>query len=178
MKLRKLIIKEDHALVPLTWNQYAIIDLEDIERVGKYNWHAKKRLTYYAYRVACCGRDINNKQIREGILLHRYILDILDSEMQVDHRNGNGIDNRKRNLRICTNSENSRNRRKIGGVSKFKGIHWDRGHNKWHAQITTNKKVIHLGRFGSEIEAAKVYDVAALKYHKEFAATNEMLDLL
>lgn len=89
----------------------------------------------------------------------------------VDHRNGDTLDNRRTNLRICTRLDNARNQRKIRGVSRFKGVGLHRG--KWLARIRgPESKVVHLGYFASERDAALAYDRAARQYHGEFACTN------
>jgi hypothetical protein len=91
----------------------------------------------------------------------------------VDHINGNGLDNRKSNLRICThqqNCENSRKRKK--SFSKYKGVYWSKNAKKWVAQITIDGKSKHLGYFELEEDAAAAYDKAAVKYFGEFACLN------
>ena len=88
----------------------------------------------------------------------------------IDHANGNRLDNRLSNLREATRAENNRN---VGvqanNTSGFKGVSWDAAHSKWKARIGHHRKIIHLGRFESPEDAYAAYCAAAQKYHKQFA---------
>lgn len=86
-----------------------------------------------------------------------------------DHWSGDGLDNRRDNLRPCTNQLNQANRRKQKGSSRFKGVCWVPRENRWVAQIQVNKKHHHLGYFTNEEEAAEAYRLAAMKHFGEFA---------
>ena len=153
-----------YRLIPLTQGQNAIVDTEDYERVRHRNWIAQwswNSLTFYATWHSS----------KEFISMHREILGCSQQE-DCDHRNGNGLDNRKRNLRKCTVAQNAWNR----GVdcdsrTGYKGVS-ARRFDLWRARITVNRKVMHLGDFHSPIEAAKAYDAAAREYHGEFACLN------
>lgn len=108
------------------------------------------------------------------LYLHRLILDAKPRQY-VDHINGNTLDNRLENLRICSNRENLNNRGKNkNNTSGYKGVHFvKRCKTKpWCAQIMHKGQSIHLGYYSSDLEAAKVYDNAAKLYHKEFAKLN------
>lgn len=94
-------------------------------------------------------------------------------ELQVDHINHNGLDNRRANLRNVTRIQNQRNQLpQIGGTSQYKGVCWDKANRKWMAQFTIRGRRYYLGRFISEIEAGKAYDRAARKHFGEFALCN------
>lgn len=97
--------------------------------------------------------------------------------MMIDHKNGNGLDNRRSNLRFCTNAQNQHNQRKWGSrsgkplSSRYKGVSWHRrGH--WRAKIQAQGKRRYLGQFQSEEAAARAYDRAARELHGEFAVLN------
>ena len=111
--------------------------------------------------------------------LHRFVLD-LDSDLAIDHKNGDRLDNRRQNLRVATHQENAFNSTKLRGTwtSKFKGVSWDATNQKWRASIRVNERAKNLGRFSLEIEAALKYDETAMRHFGEFARTNKMLGLL
>ena len=162
--------------IPLTQNQVALVDDEDYNELVKYKWQArlvKKTGNYYACRS---GKKVDGK--RPQIRMHCAILGIIG----VDHRDSNGLNNQRYNLRPASQLGNARNASKSKAklTSKYKGV-CIRNETKtlaYRAQITVNYKKIMLGTFHNEIEAAKVYDAAALKYFGEFAKLNFPLDNL
>jgi len=148
--------------IPLTKGQVAIVDAEDYEWLSKYKWHAVKTGDkYYAYRS-------RNKR---SLSMHRMIMNE-PKGMIVDHKDGNGLNNRRSNLRVCTTSQNHQNRRRTFGSSRYKGVHWDKKSNKWAAAITDKGKYKFLGHFDDEVEAAKAYDKKASELFGEFAYLN------
>lgn len=115
---------------------------------------------------------------REGkIFLHCLILNA-PPELQVDHINGDTFDNRRSNLRLCTREQNQYNRRKtkLPTSSVYKGVCWHKGVGKWIARIRVNGALRHLGYFQDEISAARSYDSAAIKFFKDFAKPNFIID--
>jgi hypothetical protein len=153
-------------LIPLTKGYYAIIDAADHEAISSVIWSVfETRWTRYACRVV----KRNGKQ--KMIMMHREIAAAGDTQV-VDHENRNGLDNRRRNLRICTNQQNSMNTRSRPGTSRFKGVCLDKRLGKWSAQITINGKKKHLGFFLEEWEAARAYDGAAKDLFGNFANLN------
>lgn len=155
--------------LPLTQGKETIVDDDDYEVLRHFTW--------------CCSQGrATRRQKNFGIikrnvftLMHRVILGVCGNpDVQVDHINGNMLDNRRSNLRVCTQQQNLLNKRKRGDGkhSVFKGTF--RTKNTWWARIEHT----YLGSFPSEIEAAKSYDRAAEKLHGEFAATNKSLGLL
>ncbi|PWA11094.1 endonuclease [Pueribacillus theae] len=156
-------------LITLTQGKAAIVDKREYERISQYNWHYHKG---YAARTS---RENGKKRT---IYMHREIMQTPEGFV-TDHINGNRLDNRKKNLRICTRAENNMNmrnyksRKKSKKASKFKGVYWVGGiQAKWVAEIRHNGKQIHLGYFFHEIEAAYAYDQAALELFGEFASPN------
>lgn len=148
--------------IVLTQFKHSILDDEDFRLFSKNKWCAmKSKKSYYAIR----------KFGEKTLYLHREILKCKTGEI-VDHINGNGLDNRKNNLRICSNAENSRNRKILKHSSKYKGVYWNKSKNKWHAQICFNYKNINLGYFKNEMAAAFRYDLKAKALFGQYASTN------
>lgn len=139
---------------------YSLIDKSSLKKVKKYKFH----LTKEGYAVGI----LNYKLVK----LSRLILDF-PKNRYVDHINRDKLDNRISNLRLASHSENCANRGKSkNNKSGFKGVDFCLRYKKWRSQINNQKKKIHLGYFLDKIEAAKAYDSAAKKLHKEFAVTN------
>lgn len=155
-------------LIKLTQDRWVMVDDEDYHWLMQWKWHAKKgRTTYYAVS----GTNITGKPGKHGIRMHRFILNTPDDK-EVDHKNHNGLDNRRRNIRNCTVAENQHNQRpQAGGTSRFKGVcRWKGG--KWVAGIYTNNKRVHLGIYGTEHGAAIAYDNHAQQLWGGFACLN------
>jgi len=106
--------------------------------------------------------------------MHRLIMGVTDRRVWTDHINHDGLDNRRANLRVCTNRQNQRNQRAQGvpKTSRYKGVWFSTREHCWTAQIAVGDNRIHLGYFTSEESAAVAYDNAARKYFGEFAQTN------
>lgn len=158
--------------IPLTQGKVALVDDADFERLNNYQWYAQKqvrqsRTTWYAVRHSKGGT-------RRLLRMHREILSIVDPKVEVDHVDGNGLDNRRRNIRAATSQQNNHNRRKRTKCSSiFKGVCWLSARGKWRAHIEINGHTHHIGYFDDEQAAARAYDEAARHLFREFAFTNQ-----
>lgn len=109
-------------------------------------------------------------------LLHRVVMNAPDG-VKVDHINGDGLDNRKENLRMCTNSENAWNRRKNkDNTSGFTGVNWNKLKQRWMSRVQANGKRIHIGYFDSIEEAVTARDEVAKILHGEFVILNGFIE--
>lgn len=143
----------------------SLIDCDDLHFAMGRKWYADRKgnTTYVSARI--------NGKIKR---LHCHIMGDAAPGMMVDHINGNGLDNRRANLRWATKKQNAHNsaNRKRKGTSKFKGVDWDKRRNKWRAQICTDLKNKFLGYFSTEHAAAIAYDLAAMAHYGEYAHVN------
>lgn len=147
--------------IPLTRGAVALVDDEDYERVACHRWYCEPH--GYAAR-----KDGDRK-----VYMHRFVFDD-PSVAQVDHINGDRLDNRRANLRAASSANNQRNRKKIyrEQTSRFKGISFHPRTGTWFAYITVEGKRHSLGYHHDEIRAARIYDRAALHFFGEFARLN------
>lgn len=159
---------EHVAEIPLRSKKYpglvAIIDPEDYDLVEGYDWYPHKTLhTFYADTNAFREDDT-----KTTLRMHRLIL---PTTKQVDHINGNGLDNRMSNLRTATRSQSGlKDKRQTGGTSQYRGVYRKRA--RWHAQAQLNGKKYNLGVYDHEQEAARAYDDFAAEYYGAFARLN------
>lgn len=150
-----------------------IIDTEDLPRVQEHKWYILEHRGGYLRVVASKYKDITTRIMPpRGMKLSRFLLNVTDPTTFVDHINHNTLDNRKSNLRVCTNAENSRNQiLSSNNTSGYKGV--TKAGNRWVAKISFNGKLIHLGTYNTPEEAAQAYDIAAKALHKDFALLNK-----
>ena len=150
-------------LIALTQNKCAIVDESDYEILSQHKWCVQKHSrTYYATRSS------KGKMIT----MHRLLLDPPEG-MCCDHKNHDGLDNRRCNLRLCTNAQNMYNQRlRIGCSSVYKGVSWNRNNGKWRADIQFEGRLRHIGYYDYQIDAAIAYDDKALELFGEFAYLN------
>lgn len=168
-KTNHIEILEDHAEIFLIDKNNevcakALIDLDDVDKVKNIKWHRSElqRNTYY-----CLSNDSEWKRI------HRLIMGVTDKNIIVDHINHNGLDNRKSNLRVCTNNQNICNcLTPKNNKSGHKGVYWSGERKKWCAQISINNKTKSLGRYNTIEEAIEAREKAAKEYYGEFANEN------
>lgn len=152
--------------IPLTKGQYALVDDIDYQDVSRFNWCiAKSGSRLYASRKR--SRKFPGKRLT--LYLHRHIMGE-PVGLMVDHINHDTLDNRRENLRVCTQTQNLQNRSGAMGRSKtgLRGVCFDRARNKFLAQISVNGNRINLGRFKTAEEAKAVYDYANRKHFGEF----------
>jgi hypothetical protein len=154
--------------IPLTQGQVALIDDEDAH-LAEFNWFAEKReKTYYASR----NKPKKGKKNLGVIRMHRAVL-VAPAGFEIDHINGNGLDNRRCNLRVVTKRQNQQNK----GVSRisacgYKGVSWHSRRRIWRAEIRINGRQASLGYFDTPEDAARAYDAAARKHFGEYARPN------
>lgn len=135
-----------------------LVDKKFFLEVSKFVWYINK-----------AGYAANDSLPRKT--MHRLVMAF--PKENVDHVNGNKLDNRLTNLRLCNQSQNSANsRRKSTNKSGFKGVSWNKKYSKWEAYLTKNYKHIFLGYFNTKVEAAKAYNLTAKKEFGKFAKIN------
>lgn len=146
--------------IPLTQGQVAWVSDRDYARVRVYKWQAHKDPRNW-YAVRSSGRPK-----RTRIMLHRFILDA-PTGIEVDHRDGNGLNCQRRNLRLATHLQNTSNRKlHSNNTSGYKGV--SRKGDKWVAQICVNRKVMYLGSFSTPELASKKYNREAKRRFGSF----------
>jgi len=154
--------------IELTKGYRAYVDEDDFDFLSQRSWYAQEYTCGKVYACSYFARRIGNRgNPAESGYMHRLITQA-PKGLLVDHIDGDGLNNGKKNLRLCTYSQNRVNSGKRGVSSQYKGVDWNKKQRKWRA-IANN---VYQGAFDSEIEAAKAYDVAALKFWGEFAALN------
>lgn len=155
-------------------DNWAVVDDEDYEKVSKYKWYASKESKSF---YATVHYDKPGEK-RKLLKMHRLIMNIQDSKVFVDHKDRNGLNNQKDNLRTCNVSENASNKLTEGGkYSKYKGVGCDtiKGKVYWKASVIKYGKVYRV-RCKTEKLAAIKYNELALKHHGEFACLNIIED--
>ena len=163
--------------IELSQNKVAVVDDEDFEWLSQWKWYAtKSRNTFYAVRDVKALRTDGTQQIKV-IHMHRFILDA-PIGVFVDHKDGDGLNNSRQNIRIATKHQNEFNQGlRLNNTSGYRGVSLARKHkpldaDKWRAGICLNQKYYSLGAFGTREEAARAYDAKAKELFGEFARLN------
>jgi len=153
-------------IIKLTKGALTIVDDEDYILLSKNKWHL-----HSGGYASCKGTRVNNPK-RSSIYMHRLIMGC-PKDMEIDHINGNKLDNRRRNLRICTTSQNAMNRTiQSNNTSGHKGVSWCKTHKIWKCYIRKQNKTIHLGHYKNIEDAKKTYVKANKIYHGDFGRIN------
>lgn len=146
------------------------VDDEDYAFLSQWHWTVcRAPRTIYAKRTYYDFEEGHLVTVR----MHRLLMEAQLGE-EVDHRNGNGLDNRRGNLRLCSHEENIMNQRPKGGSSRFKGVSRCTGSDKWRCRIEGPFGTLWLGQYGTEELAAQAYNDKALELFGEFAKLNEL----
>lgn len=156
-------------LIELSQGLFASVDDEDFEELNRHKWCAIRTPTgrYYAVRN---GSRMGNGGRQKSVRMHCVTMGISG----VDHRDNDGLNNQRSNLRPASHKQNIANTGSRGGTSRYRGVSFAKAQKSkpWFAQILVDKKNKNLGYYASEIEAAKAYDIAALAYQGEYAYLN------
>lgn len=153
--------------LPLSQGCVAFVDDRDFERASAFKWSLKRSgKNLYAHR----------RLGTSSITLHRFLVGLPPGVGKIDHWDGDGLNNQRDNIRVCSPTQNMRNRRPNDNhSSKYKGVGWRKSLGKWYASIRVNGRLIHLGFFRRETSAARAYDAAARKYFDKFCRLNSPL---
>lgn len=154
--------------LPLSDGNFVTVDTDDYPLASQFAWrplHCKN----VTYAVAW---PRGQRKTRKVVLLHRILMDAQPGE-EVDHRDGDGLNCTRQNMRRATREQNCRNQRRSSlNTSGYKGVHWDKARERWAAAIKHNGKNLHLGRFTDKESAARAYDAKARELGGEFARLN------
>lgn len=157
-------------LIPLTRGYSAMVDDSDYEWLSQWKWRA-----VVAPHTVYAQREVRIVGTRYSLQMHRAILNPPDGKTHVDHIDGNGLNNCRENMRLCSQAENSRNRKSVrGSSSRFNGVYYAEKSKKWHAAIRINGSQKHLGCFEKEVNAAAAYNYAAKICYGSYAKLNEV----
>jgi len=163
-----IILPPNSKAIPVSKGVFAIVDDEDYHHLTQRKWHY-------------CSGYAAKRMGRKVVMMHRIVLNT-PKGMSTDHINGDKLDNRKCNLRICTSMQNNQNKKKqkepIEGSysSTYKGVCWHKPGKIWVAYISINKIRVHLGVYKNERDAALAYNKAAQDVFGEFANINVILE--
>ena len=148
-------------LITLNTTDKIMVDDKDFEFLNQFKWCV----------LHTGNLDYAIRTIRPHYLMHRLLF---PEFVMIDHKDGDGLNNQRDNLRPCTRSQNQANRRPQSGTSKYKGVSWEKTRKKWRAYICVNTQRIKLGDFLTEYEAALAYNKAAFRAFGEFARLNNV----
>ena len=152
------------SFIPLTQGKFAVVDESDVKMLSEWSWCVN------AYGYARRAYRVGGKLTE--MWMHRYILGA-EPGKDVDHINGDKLDNRRCNLRICTRSQNLMNKRVSNShTSRYKGVFWEKRHKRWVAKISCAGKQHYLGEYKDEWDAACSYNAKALELFGEFSRLN------
>lgn len=153
-------------LIPLTKGLFTKVDAADFDELSKYRWYAYKRTKTLIYAVRTGKKEVGEAQT---VKMHSHLMKPV-KPLQVDHIDGDGLNNQRSNLRICTAAQNNMNLGwKTNNTSGYRGVWWEKGNKAWRSDIRVNKKIIYLGHFKDKYKAHLAYEAARKKYHGEYA---------
>lgn len=153
-----------HVEIPVSGGRFALVDAADADVALRYKWNALPTgNTVYAQR---------HVKREDGRWTSQKLHQLITGYAITDHINGDGLDNRRSNLREATHAENLCNQLRAPGGSGFKGVTWFKSRGDWKAQIMKQGKNYHLGYHATAEDAALAYDEAARRLHGEFATLN------
>jgi hypothetical protein len=156
-------------IIELTHGNIALVDDTDYDYLMQWKWHTR----FHKTKILYAGRTAWKDGKFSPILMHRIIMNVDDSKIQIDHKDHDGLNNQKYNLRICTRQQNLQNTSsRLNASSKYLGVSFDKKTSKWAAKICNNEKHLRLGSFFLEEDAARAYDAKAKELHGDFANLN------
>lgn len=161
-------MRTDTITIPLSKGKSAVIDAADWPIVSGHRWRL-----LLTQRGACYAQTvINVNGERRNLFLHRLLMNPPDG-LEVDHKDRNGLNCRRENMRLATRAQNCWNRRRPrDGSNPYRGVYQLKTQKQWNARICVQGRKIYLGYFESAEEAARAYDSAAREHHGEFATLN------
>lgn len=161
--------------IPLTRGYVATVDDEDYEWLSQFSWYLHRNAqltTAYAARSQR-KHEIKPGERRRTVFMHREVLGLAIGRTPLaDHKDHDGLNNQRSNLRICTEAQNHENQRKTRGRSRYKGVYWEARKNKWMASIRVAGRTKYISLHTSEEQAGRAYDRAAAEHFGEFACLN------